>query len=81
MTGPEKRCMEISRPLVIHSIFLFNTEELEDDLRCGGVQIKRNATSVKKALWCKAEIFPNHTNKDLDLDPEQEHELKMFHKN
>ena len=75
MTGPEKPCMEISRPLVIHSVFLFDREKLEHDLT---VPIRRNATSVKKTLWCKAEIYPNHKNKDLDLGPEQERELRKF---
>ena len=77
MTGPEKRSMEISRPLVIHSVFLFDRKRLEHDLT---VPIRRNATSVKKALWLEAEIYPKHTNHILDLSPEQKCELRKFSK-
>ena len=75
MTGPEKRCKEISRPLVIRSVFLFNTEELRKDLK---VEIKRNATSINKGLWEKARIYPANTNKTLILTSEEKGKLEMF---
>ena len=75
MTGPEKSRVEKSRPLVIRSVFLFDTKELRRDLK---VEIKRNATSINRDLREKARIYPANTNKTLILTSEEKGKLEMF---
>lgn len=78
MTGPKKRDVDKSRPLIICSVFLFETGKLEDRLEKNGVTIRRNATSVKNELWVEAEIYPANTNTTLPLDADQKRALSMF---
>jgi hypothetical protein len=67
-------------PLVIERVFLFNADLLLQKLIPGWKphQIPGIATSVKKALWAEAEIYPNQVNTALTVTDEQRAALQLF---
>ena len=62
------------RPLEIASVYLFDTQVLLTMLT---VKLSE-ATSIRKALWTAAEIYPTSTNPLLPLTDEQRAMLALF---
>jgi hypothetical protein len=65
------------RPWVIEAVYLFNSRELITELNRSGVKIYE-ATSIKRALWDAAEIYPTAQNPALALTDEQRRSLALF---
>jgi len=65
------------RPWVIKYVFLFKTSQLIEELEKRGVKIGV-ATSVRKELWDRTEIYPEQRNKELILNDDQRKYLEMF---
>jgi hypothetical protein len=73
LTGPKATSMTSRsgvRPLLIESVFLFEAQPLVDALMAREVKLGA-ATSVAKALWDAAELYPNPTSVAFGLTPEQ----------
>ena len=68
-----------SRPLVINSVFLFESESLISQLKKRTVKIGI-ATSVTQKQWSDAEIFPNQMNNLLPVTEKQKELLGYFPK-
>ncbi len=66
-----------TRPWVIQSVYLFDARRLLEDLRARGVRI-RTGSSVRKALWTAAEVYPESHNAVLTLSQEQRDLLALF---
>ena len=66
-----------SRPLVINSVFLFESESLISQLKKRTVKIGI-ATSVTQKQWSDAEIFPNQGNNLLPVTEKQKELLGYF---
>lgn len=75
LTGPAGRAPVL--PWVIDSVFLFNQEHLIAKLTARQVKIGV-ATSVRRAEWEAARIFPPQTRAPLELTPSQIQLLKLF---
>jgi len=75
MTGPPGQARTL--PWVIDSVFLFDQEQLLNTLRVRGVKIS-GATSVRKADWEAARIFPPHRDSPLQLSDQQLAWLSLF---
>ena len=82
MTGPKTYGNSEGRsyPLIISSVYLFDSKRLFQDLESRDLPIG-NPTSVRLALWNEAEIYPTQTNNDLRLSAVQKNKLKMFEGN
>jgi hypothetical protein len=65
------------RPWCISSVYLFDGEELRDELTARGVKIGV-ATSVRGHQWTAAEIYPSATNRMLTVTPDQAAMLDLF---
>ena len=65
------------RPWSINFVFLFDARELLRYLLKNKLKIGV-ASSVKKALWEQAEIYPKQTNKTYILTEEQKKLLSLF---
>jgi hypothetical protein len=65
------------RPFCIQSVFLFDAHRLHVELQDRGVKIGI-ATSVRKAQWETAEVFPQSKNPLLVLTDAQHRRLEMF---
>ncbi len=65
-------------PWCIHSVYLFDAHDLLSVLQARGVKISV-ATSVSKALWDAAEVFPQQHNPRLPLSAEERSLLGLFH--
>jgi|SRR5581483_2274920 len=65
------------RPWTIEKVFLFDAQSLVSELKLTGVKIGI-ATSVKKHLWEKAEIYPANRNIMFQLSKVQCDELALF---
>ena len=65
------------RPFCIQTVFLFDAHRLRGELRDRGVKIGI-ATSVRKAQWEPAEVFPRSNNPLLVLTSPQRRRLEMF---
>ena len=80
LTGPKsapKSSRGYSRPLIISNVYLFDIKKLVDILRKRGIKIGI-ATSVAKAYWSDAEIYPQLRNNILELDKQQVKLLNLF---
>ena len=80
MTGPHSpatRTVGATRPWVITSVYLFDTQQLLEEQRSRGVRIGV-ASSVKQAQWRAAEIYPNANNGLLIMTDEQRRLLALF---
>jgi len=66
-----------TRPLVISQVFLFNMNSLMLKLKKRGVQIGI-ATSVRKADWEEAMIYPRLNNEVFRLDDNKIRLIKLF---
>lgn len=82
MTGPETAAESSrgkTRPWLITSVYLFDAVELVNALRARKPDIKIGvATSVRKAYWEAAEIYPTQQNKALLVSDAQRNLLKLF---
>ena len=73
-----RRCRSDSaRPWLIRSVFLFNAEALVARLKQRGVKIGV-PTSVVRALWDEAELYPTQRSRELILTEEQRVVLALF---
>jgi hypothetical protein len=80
LTGPKAMpttSRSESRSIHISCVYLFEMKELVVELRMRGVKIG-TATSVAKAYWEKAEIYPKQVDKTLKLTPEQIQLIELF---
>jgi len=68
----------VERPWIIKYVYLFKISELVKDLEARGVKIGI-ATSVRKELWERAEIYPKQRNKKLILTEEQRRLLALYY--
>jgi hypothetical protein len=75
MTGPPGQSRML--PWVIDSVFLLTNEQLLGRLRARGVKIG-TATSVRKADWEAARIFPPHRTSPIQLSDRQLAWLALF---
>jgi hypothetical protein len=75
LTGPSGPAKDL--PWRIDSIFLFDTGRLMEGLRRRGVKVGV-ATSVLKADWEAARIFPPGPDSPLPLSENQVHLLSLF---
>ncbi len=66
-----------TRPWLIESVFLFDAQELVAKLRERGVKIGV-ATSVVRAFWDEAELYPTQRDRELILTAEQQEKLSLF---
>jgi hypothetical protein len=65
------------RPIVIESVYLFETKPLMAELQKRGVTIG-TATSVIRTLWDAAEVYPKERNKLLRLGGIERQALHML---
>jgi hypothetical protein len=80
MTGPRGAAASSrgsTRPLLITSVYLFDARGLLRELRERGVKIGV-ATSITRAQWTAAEIYPDATNRALSLAAAQEAILALY---
>ncbi len=80
MTGPRSQAMTSrgeARPWLIESVFLFEAAPLVERLKARGVQIGV-ATSVTRAEWEAAEIYPQPRNPRYRLSEAQRAMLALF---
>jgi hypothetical protein len=75
LTGPPGQAPVL--PWVIDSVFLLNRERLMAELISRQVKIGV-ATSVRRAEWEAARVFPPQTRSPLELTPRQIGLLKLF---
>lgn len=80
MTGPPGPAASSRggvRPWCIHNVYLFDARWLLDEQRARGVKIGI-ASSVPRAFWTAAEIFPAATNGEFTVTAEQRELLELF---
>ncbi|MGH4021860.1 MAG: hypothetical protein ACRDT0_22025 [Pseudonocardiaceae bacterium] len=80
LTGPRSAAVTsrgTTRPLTIESVYLFQAAKLAETIRAAGLKLGV-ATSVRRALWDTAEVYPEPTNPDLPVTDEQRHALSLF---
>jgi len=80
MTGPHSWVAGTAgetRPWIITTVYLFDTQQLLAAQRARGVQVGV-ASSVREDQWRAAEIYPNAYNRLLVLSEEQQRLLALF---
>ncbi len=80
LTGPRAAASTsrgTTRPLTIESVYLFPAAKLAETIHEAGLKLGI-ATSVRNALWDAAEIYPEQSNPELVLSPQQRHLLSFF---
>jgi len=80
ITGPKSGPVSsrgATRPWLISSVYLFNSQKLMNELKNRDVKIEI-ATSVVSKLWDEAEIYPNQSNNIIPLSEEQVQQLRLF---
>jgi hypothetical protein len=80
ITGPKSGLASsrgTTRPWLISSVYLFNSQKLMNELKNRDVKI-RIATSVISKLWDEAEIYPNQSSNIIALSEEQVQQLRLF---
>ena len=80
LTGPKSSAGSsrgTNRPLVINSVFLFESEQLIKQLKERNVKIG-NQVSITQEQWNDAEIFPNQRNNQLPVTEKQKELLRLF---
>lgn len=66
-----------ARPWLIKSVHLFDSHKLAAAITTRGIRMGI-ATSVTKAEWERAEVYPNANNPMLPLSAEQRRMLALF---
>ena len=82
LTGPKSSGASSrgsTRPLVINSVFLFESGQLISELKKRNVKIG-NQVSITQEQWNNAEIFPNQRNNLLIVTEKQKELLGYFPK-
>ena len=80
LTGPKSSTASsrgTNRPLVINSVFLFESGQLIKQLKERNVKIG-NQVSITQEQWNDAEIFPNQRNNQLPVTEKQKELLRLF---
>ena len=80
ITGPKSSPVSsrgTTRPWLISSVYLFNSQKLMNELKNRDVKIGI-ATSVISKLWDEAEIYPNQGSNIIALSEEQVQQLRLF---
>lgn len=80
MTGPQSTqgtSRQGTRPWTIEFVFLFPAIDLVNELTDRGVKIGI-ATSIRKALWRNAEVYPHSHSPYISLLPEQIQQINLF---
>jgi len=80
ITGPKSSPVSsrgTTRPWLISSVYLFNSQKLMNELKNRDVKIGI-ATSVISKLWDEAEIYPNQSNNIIPLSEGQVQQLRLF---
>ena len=80
LTGPRATSMTSkggTRSWLIESVYLFDLRELRSTLRAAGVGIGV-ATSIRRALWEAAMVYPEPRNPRLVLSDEQRRLVALF---
>jgi len=75
LTGPPGQARTL--PWVIESVFLFDRERLITELRSRAVKVGA-ATSIRKATWDAARIFPPQPASPLRLSDQQANLLELL---
>jgi hypothetical protein len=81
LTGPSRPPISsrgATRPWVIDFVFLFDLPLLLTSLRLRHVKINSMATSMTKAAWEEAEIYPTQRSPLLVLSAVQRQQLALF---
>ncbi|WP_102144583.1 DUF6998 domain-containing protein [Mycobacterium hubeiense] len=82
-TGPKSTASELIstrgslRPFCINAVYLFNADQLHRELSERGVKVG-DATSVRRAQWEAAEIYPRANNPLWTVSDAQRRQLEMF---
>ncbi len=66
-----------ARPWLINGVYLFEANELIQKLNSWKVKVGV-ATSIRKELWMRAEIYPKQTNLSFVLTEKQRQQLSLF---
>ena len=66
-----------TRPWIISSVFLFDANQLVRELQLRNVKVGE-ASSITKALWQSAEIYPEQRNRAFVVSEEQRRLLALF---
>lgn len=74
---PEMSSKSTTRPLVLSSVFLFNSEIFLQQSKQRGVKISKQ-TSTMESQWNDAEIYPSQKNKELIVSENQRNMLLLF---
>lgn len=80
LAGPRSAALSsrgATRPVVLHSVFLFDVPALLEELGRRGVKVGV-ATSVQRDQWERAEVYPTQRNPALPLRAEQRALLATF---
>ena len=80
LTGPKSSTASsrgTNRPLIINSVFLFESGQLIKQLKERNVKIG-NQVSITQEQWNDAEIFPNQRNNQLPVTEKQKELLRLF---
>ena len=80
MTGPKTPSGSSRggiRPWLVEQVFLFDAPQLVHDLKRSRVKIGI-ATSIRKAYWESAEIYPRRQNRQYSITESQMDLLEMF---
>lgn len=80
MAGPKAPAISsrgTTRPWLISYVYLFDAARLVGELRKRGIKIGI-ATSIRKALWEAAEIYPVPRNNQLLLSAREKGMLALF---
>jgi hypothetical protein len=77
LVGPPARDTRGPRPLKVSAVYLLEARPLLADLRTRGLGINE-FSSVRKAVWEAAELYPRPNNPRLDLDERQRELLALL---
>lgn len=80
LAGPRKSALSskgCTLPLVVAEVYLFQTRELIRELSLTGSKLGV-ATSVRRELWDKAQIYPHQANKAITLTSRERELIQLF---
>lgn len=75
--GPAQRTSDTTRPWLIEAVYLFDARELIAELKRFGLR-SYQATSIRRALWDAAEIYPTAGNPAFALSDQQRKLLELY---
>jgi len=79
LAGPEHSASKArdALSLAVRHVFLFDSAALMKNLQGGNVKLGV-ATSVRRELWLRAELYPEQRNRTLPLTPPQVEALRLL---